>query len=97
MVRTLDMLFQQSQMRSGPGGMAIDGMMAMGMNGQMMMGGMNGTGMGGQVMLGVQQILQVVWSVNGQRQRPQQIEGIPSNYQHEIEKTFNDELPGETK
>ena len=34
MVRTLDMLFQQSQMRSGPGGMAIDGMMAMGMNGQ---------------------------------------------------------------
>ena len=80
MVRTLDMLFQQSQMRSGPGGMAIDGMMAMGMNGQMMMGGMNGTGMGGQVMLGAQQIpVQVVWSVNGQRQRPQQIEGIPSN------------------
>eukprot|EP00943_MAST-04B_sp_MAST-4B-sp1_P006670 g6670.t1 len=82
MVQTLDGLFRMSQMKNGPGGMAIDninGMVAMGVNGQMMGMGM-GMSIGGQVMLGMQQIpVQVVWSVHGQRQRPQQIEGIPSN------------------
>ena len=81
MVQTLSALFQMSQRKNGPGGMAIDninGMVPTMMVGQnMMMGGMQ---MNGQVILGVQQIpVRVTWSVNGQRQRPQQIEGIPSN------------------
>ena len=70
--KTLSALFQMSQRKNGPGGMAIDninGMVPTMMGGQnMMMGGMQ---MNGQVILGAQQIpVRVTWSVNGTASTP---------------------------